>query len=168
MKTNLRHAWVLGLGVLCACQLPPDLLEAGNADDSDTSGDGESSDDGSTAGQVNLAPEDTGPEEITCRDAMECLVSCLTDLMLDPEPDPDLSCFLECDEGLSQDEAYKLIQLAECIGNKCAMDPDGAGPMISPCEPEPEPKDNDCFLCTVANSQDPEPSGCIEEATACQ
>jgi hypothetical protein len=171
---NLRHAWVLALGVLWACQLPPDLLEAGNADESDTSGDGgtssesDSSGDGDTADELNLAAEETGPGEITCRDALECIVGCQTELIFNPQPDPDLSCFLECDMGLSSEEAHKLIELGECINNKCATDPDGAGPMLAPCESESENNDHDCLVCVVANGQDPQPSGCIEEAAACQ
>jgi hypothetical protein len=99
---------------------------------------------------------------------MECLVMCQTNLFLDPEPDPDLSCFLECDMGLSTDEASELIELAGCIGDKCAMDPDGAGPMLAACESESENADKDCLVCIVANGQDPQPIGCIEQAAACQ
>ena len=67
----------------------------------------------------NWTAEETGPFETTCRDAIDCLVMCQVDLFLNPEPEPDLSCFLECDMGLSTEEAYKLIKLAECIGNMC-------------------------------------------------
>jgi hypothetical protein len=112
--------------------------------------------------------EETGPAETTCRDAIDCLVICQTALIINPQPEPDLSCFLECDMGLSPEEAYLLIELAECIGNKCAMDPDAGGPMVPPCGPEPETNDEDCLVCIAGNGQDPQPVGCIEEAAACQ
>jgi hypothetical protein len=114
----------------------------------------------------NWTAEDTGPGETTCRDAIECLVICQSALIFNPQPEPDLSCFLECDMGLTTEEAYKLIKLAECIGNKCAEDPDGAGMMVAPCGPEGT--DNDCLICIAANGQDPQPPGCIEEAAACE
>jgi hypothetical protein len=110
--------------------------------------------------------EETGPSETTCRDAIDCLVICQTALIFNPQPEPDLSCFFECDMGLSTEEAYKLIELAECIGIKCAMDPDGVGPDVAPCGPEST--DNDCLLCIAENGQDPQPPGCQEEAAACE
>lgn len=106
----------------------------------------------------NWTAEETGPFETTCRDAIDCLVMCQVDLFLNPEPEPDLSCFLECDMGLSTEEAYLLIKLAECIGNKCA-DEGACGP---------DGTDNDCLMCIAANGQDPQPPGCLEEAAACQ
>jgi hypothetical protein len=112
--------------------------------------------------------EETGPGETTCRDAIDCLVTCQTVLILNMDPEPDLSCFLECDMGLTTEEAYKLIKLAECIGNKCAEDPDGAGPLFPPCGPEPETTDTDCLICIASNGQDPQPVGCIEEAATCE
>lgn len=110
--------------------------------------------------------EETGPSETTCRDAIDCLVICQTALIFNPQPEPDLSCFFECDMGLSTEEAYKLIKLAECIGTKCAADPDAEGPEIAPCGPESN--DTDCLLCIAANGQDPQPPMCEEEAAACE
>jgi hypothetical protein len=91
---------------------------------------------------------------------------CQSLLVFSMEPEPDLSCFLECDMGLTTEEAYLLIKLAECIGNKCAMDPDGDGPELPECGPDSS--DNDCLICIAANGNDPQPVGCIEEAAACQ
>ncbi len=109
--------------------------------------------------------EETGPAETTCRDAIDCLVTCQTMLILNPMPEPNYECFFQCDAGLNTEEAYLLIKLAECIGNKCAsVDPDGPAPI--PCGPEGT--DNDCLFCIASNGQDPQPLGCIEEAAACQ
>lgn len=110
--------------------------------------------------------EETGPSETTCRDAIDCLVMCQFDLILNPQPEPDLGCFYECDQELSKDEAYKLILLAECIGIKCSTDPDGDGMQIAPCAPESS--DNDCLACIASNGQDLQPPGCEEEAAACE
>lgn len=106
----------------------------------------------------NWTAEGTGPDETTCRDAIDCLITCQSILIFNPQPEPDLSCFLECDMGLNTEEAYKLIKLAECIGNKCA-DEGACGP---------ESSDSDCLTCIAANGSDLEPPGCIEEAAACQ
>jgi hypothetical protein len=118
----------------------------------------ESSDDNWTA-------EESGPGEITCRDAIECLVICQSARIFNPQPEPDLSCFYNCDQGLTAEEAYLLILLAECIGDKCAMDPDGADPLVAPCGPDST--ENDCLICIAANGQDPQPIGCEEQAAAC-
>ncbi|HLT35118.1 MAG TPA: hypothetical protein VK034_02510 [Enhygromyxa sp.] len=106
----------------------------------------------------NWTAEETGPGETTCRDAIKCLVMCQSQLIFNPEPEPNLECFLECDMGLTTEEAYLLIKLAECIGNKCA-DEGACGP---------ESTNQDCLICIAANGQDPQPPGCIDEAAACQ
>lgn len=124
------------------------------------------SDESDEGSDDNWMAEDTGPFETTCRDAIDCLVICQTAQIFNPQPEPDLSCFLECDMGLSIEEAYKLIELAECIGNKCATDQDGDGPLVAPCGPEST--NNDCLTCIAANGQDPQPPGCEEEAAACE
>lgn len=106
----------------------------------------------------NWTAEDTGPGETTCRDAIDCLVMCQSAAIINMDPEPDLSCFLECDMGLTTEEAYLLIELAECIGNKCA-DSGECGP---------ESTNTACLICIAANGQDPQPPGCIDEAAACQ
>ncbi|WP_146158598.1 hypothetical protein [Enhygromyxa salina] len=106
----------------------------------------------------NWTAEETGPSETTCRDAIDCLVTCQAVLILNPQAEPDLECFLECDMGLSTEEAYLLIKLAECIGDQCTAQ--GA------CGAE-DSSDQDCLICIAGNAQDPQPQGCIEEAAAC-
>jgi len=102
--------------------------------------------------------EETGTGETTCRDAINCLVMCQFEQILNNELEPDLSCFLDCDKGLSIDEAYLLIKLAECIGNRCAM--------LGECGPDST--NNACLTCIAAHGQDPQPPGCLAEAAACQ
>jgi hypothetical protein len=164
-KTPVSAAAVFASLLLPAC-FDSDELRSGNESESGGGDTVTMYNDETEEGDDNWTDEETGPGESTCRDAIDCLVMCQSILILNPEPEPDLSCFLECDQGLTTEEAYKLIELAECIGNKCAADPDGAGPNIAPCGPEGT--NNDCLICIAANGQDPQPVGCIEEAAACQ
>lgn len=173
-KTKLP---VSALAVLAPAALASLLLFAcfdsderpGNGEGSESSGSdtvtmySDESDEGS---DDNWTAEDTGPGETTCRDAIECLVICQSMLIFNPQPEPDLSCFFECDMGLSIEEAYKLILLAECIGNKCATDPDGEGPEVARCGPESN--DTECLICIAENGTDLQPPGCLEEAAACE
>lgn len=102
--------------------------------------------------------EETGPFETTCRDAINCLVMCQLALFFNPDPEPDLSCFLECDMGLSIEEAYLLIKLAECIGHRCVE--------LAACGPGST--NNACLTCIASHGQDPQPQGCLAEAAACK
>ena len=151
------------LALLCAfapgCFDSDELRAANDTSDSAEEGDTQAmySDESDEGGDDNWTAEETGEPETTCRDAIECLVMCQAQALLNPEPEPDLSCFTECDMGLSTEEAYLLIKLAECIGQKCA-DEGACGP---------DGTDNDCLTCIAANGQDPEPPGCQEEAAAC-
>jgi hypothetical protein len=103
--TNFRHASVLVLGVVCACQLPPDLLEAGNADDSETSGDSDgdtSSDTSDTSSDTGDTSSDTGePDDLEC-----VLQGTNLDGGTDPEdymlPDPS-DCEVICAQGWGHD-----------------------------------------------------------------
>jgi hypothetical protein len=108
--TNFRHASVLLLGVVCACQLPPDLLEAGNADDSDTSGEGDTSGDGDTTGDGETS--DTGDTSSDTGDTgdpddLECVLQGTNlDGGTDPEdyllPNPS-TCEVICAQGWGHD-----------------------------------------------------------------
>ena len=137
-----------------------DELRSSDSDGGSEDGDSvaEYSDDTGPGNDDNWTADETGVGETTCRDAIECLVTCQSILIFNPQPEPDLSCFLECDMGLSTEEAYKLIKLAECIGNKCADEGSCGG----------EATDTECLTCIAANGQDPQPIGCLEEAAACE
>ena len=136
--------------------------ELASAEDTTTTDGGDTvtmySDESEGENDDSWTAEETGPFETTCRDAIDCLVMCQSAAIFNNDPEPDLSCFLECDMGLSTEEAYLLIKLAECIGLKCA-DTGACGP---------ESTDMACLVCIAANGQDPQPPGCIDEAAACQ
>jgi hypothetical protein len=125
------------------------------------------SDETAESSDDNWSAEETGPFETTCRDAIDCLVICLSMQIFMPQPEPDMSCFVECDKSLSPEEAYKLILLAECIGNKCSTDQDGDGPAFAKCG-GPMSTQNSCLECIAENGQDLQPPGCLEEAAACE
>lgn len=115
------------------------------------------SDESGGGGDDSWTGGETGPGETTCRDAIDCLVTCQFEQILNDDPEPDLSCFLECDKGLTKDEAYLLIKLAECIGNQC----------VDLGECGPESTNNECLTCIAAYGQDEEPPVCQAEAAAC-
>lgn len=168
-RTNLHVLMlVVSVGLTGAACFDSDELRS--SDEASTTSGSETvavyNDDTADSSDDNWTAEETGPGETTCRDAIDCLVTCQTLQFLNPMDEPDLSCFLECDKDLTTEEAYKLIKLAECIGNKCAVDPDGVGPELPPCGPDSS--DNACLTCIAGNAQDPQPEGCIEEAAACE
>lgn len=63
----------------------------------------------------------SGEPDRTCRDAITCIRNCALDIGLDPNPEPDLSCFLDCEEDLTVREAYHLLRLANCAADQCQM-----------------------------------------------
>lgn len=120
------------------------------------------------------ASSETG--DTTCRDAIECLIECQYELIGNPDPEPDLSCFLKCDVGLTVEEALALLKLGECIATECleigecagAQDPTGDTDSGTDSGTDTGPSDTDCLLCIAAYAMDPEPPGCMAEAAACQ
>lgn len=63
----------------------------------------------------------SGIPDRTCRDAITCIRDCALSIGLDPNPEPDLSCFLDCEEDLTVREAYHLLRLANCAAEDCQM-----------------------------------------------
>lgn len=61
----------------------------------------------------------TAEPEVTCRDAIDCVFGCVTALQTSMLPEPDLTCFLECEPGLTSQEVLDLFYLAECATNVC-------------------------------------------------
>lgn len=108
-------------------------------------------------GDDGWEPDDL-PGDQTCRGAIMCLVTCLFQQATNEDPEPDFACFTACDEGLTQEQAYPLIRLSECIGKKCAD--------LGECGGDAE--DEVCLGCIGSNAIDPMPEGCEEEAAACQ
>lgn len=158
--TALRLALSLALASLSVACFDSDELRSSN--EPDTSGGGETitpyADDTADTSDDNWTAEETGPSETTCRDAIDCLIECQADLIFNPQAEPDLSCFLTCDQGLSVEEAYLLFKLAECIGEQCTAEGECGG----------DATENECLICIASNGQDPQPPGCLEEAAACQ
>ncbi|MEM6296435.1 MAG: hypothetical protein AAGA54_34530 [Myxococcota bacterium] len=111
----------------------------------------------------------TGEPDITCRDAVACIQQCSLDLIVDPGIEPDLGCFLDCEEQLTVREAYHLLRLANCAAAECeqldACMPDmgssgGAGSgndgLLDPC-----------LLCVFGLMTDTEPTVCVEFHELC-
>ncbi len=115
--------------------------------------------------------------EATCRDAVDCVFGCAAKLELPLPPEPDLTCFLECEDGLTEDEALLLLRLVDCVAGQCAekglcsagttggassggatgdTGTGGGGGELDPCT-----------NCILVNVQDPQPPGCLEEAAMC-
>ncbi len=113
------------------------------------------------------------PPEATCRDAIQCVTGCAASIPMPLPPEPDLSCFLECETGLNGDEALALLRLTDCVAQRCAEKGRCGGAStdtgsssgttgttgeggLDPC--------TDCILTSVL---DPQPPGCLEEGEAC-
>lgn len=114
--------------------------------------------------------------DTTCRDAIECLIECQYELIGNMDPEPDLSCFLACDVGLTVDEALALLKLGECIAAQCLEIGECAGSQDTTdtgsdsgtdTGTDTGPTDTDCLLCIAAYAMDPEPPGCMEQAAEC-
>lgn len=112
--------------------------------------------------------------DTTCRDAIECLIECQYELIANDDPEPDLSCFLECDKGLTVDEALALLKLGECIAEQCleagecaSADSGSDSGSGTDSGTDTGPTDTDCLLCIAAYAMDPEPPGCMELAAEC-
>lgn len=56
----------------------------------------------------------------TCIDAIDCVRACILALATSNLPEPDLSCFLDCTQELSEQEALKLLRLGNCVSTGCA------------------------------------------------
>ena len=114
--------------------------------------------------------------DTTCRDAIDCLIECQYELIANDDPEPDLSCFLECDKGLTVEEALALLKLGECIAQQCLdagecasadSGTDTGSGTDSGTGTDTGPTDTDCLLCIAAYAMDPEPPGCMELAAEC-
>lgn len=99
-------------------------------------------------------------------------------------PEPDLTCFLECEPGLTSDEVLDLFYLAECVTNQCIED--GRCDALLPSESTSSTGGSsssgsdtgsssttgldpvtECTNCVVGGMMDPQPAGCIELAAQC-
>lgn len=61
----------------------------------------------------------SGTPDVTCRDAIDCVIGCAAELQASKLPETDLTCFLKCEPDLTVGEALHLFYLTECVTNKC-------------------------------------------------
>lgn len=73
----------------------------------------------STSTSTSGSSSTTEAPDVTCRDAIDCVVGCAGQLQASMLPEPDLTCFLDCEEGLTVPEALHLFRLTECVTNVC-------------------------------------------------
>ncbi len=128
----------------------------------------------------------TGTPPFTCEDAIACMVACGVQLGLSMDPEPDLSCLIDCvEEKLTVSETVDLLRLINCASDQCkelgacssgATGTDdtgtstgdssssstsdgggGSGALIDPCI--------DCIILYI---QDESAPGCEEYANACE
>ncbi len=125
-----------------------------------------------TDGGDETETEDTGPDpdlpipDATCRDAVDCIIDCALDLGTVTNTDEvDLSCFFDCEAGLTTDEALQLVRLGACVFDYCTAE--------GFCEATPEdplaPLDADgpCLICIAAGIGQPDQDFCQEEFMTC-
>lgn len=73
----------------------------------------------SSSTSTSSSSSTTAEPDVTCRDAIECVLGCINQLQASMLPEPDLTCFLECEPGLNSDQVLDLFHLAECATNVC-------------------------------------------------
>ena len=117
--------------------------------------------------------EDDGPDpdlpdpETTCSDAVECILDCANNLPPVVEGEtPDLTCFFDCEAGLTVEEALLLVELGACVFDSCTeqglCEATPENP-LAPLDPE-----GDCILCIALGiSVEPTNGVCEEEFLAC-
>lgn len=99
----------------------------------DTTG---SIDPGTSTGLPPRPPIDDGGNG-TCKQSLGCLQNCIGSIqqqLLMELPELDLSCFLECDEELSIEQAVLLIDLFDCAFAHCQSTADEEGNIFCPEE----------------------------------
>ncbi|MEM7153326.1 MAG: hypothetical protein AAF799_10825 [Myxococcota bacterium] len=141
---------------------------------------------GTTSTTTGVESTSSGEPEVTCRDAIDCVVGCATELQISMLPEPDLTCFLTCEERLTVGEALHLFRLTECVTNRCidlgvcdklvpseSSSSDGGSSSSGGSSSGTtggggdEGDGTECIDCILANMLDPAPPGCIDLANAC-
>lgn len=144
----------------------------GEPDPTTTTGDGTSS----TGGPDGT----TGEPDFTCRDAVVCIQQCAFELALNPGPEPDLGCLLDCvEENLTVRETYHLLRLSNCAADACESrdecmsegDTDGGGSSSSSGGDEGGDDGggliDPCLQCVFLEMSNPEPTVCVEFHELC-
>lgn len=155
----------------------------------DTTGDSTTMIPDPTTSSTGLSSSSSGEPPATCRDAIRCVQGCAATLAMSDLPEPDLSCFLDCEEGLTVPEALDLLRLANCASEQCAMqgvcaEDTGTGSSSggttgdagsssssgssSTTDGGEDPDIPPCLECVFVLMDDPQPPGCQEFADACE
>jgi hypothetical protein len=98
---------------------------------------------------------------------VECILDCANELQSNPQPEEvDLSCFFDCEEGLTVEEALLLVELGACVFQDCTdqglCEATPENP-LAPLDPE-----GDCILCIALGiSTTNDGDACEEEFLAC-
>lgn len=178
---SVTPALVLGLGLFGACfdsdekAVPLSLPEG-------TTGPVLPGTSSSSEGGVSSS---SGEAEVTCRDAIACVLGCATELQVSMLPEPDLTCFLECEPGMTVDELLDLFRLTECVTLYCIEL--GQCDILVPTETSTTSGDGgdmtttgtdtgagstgdrfSCVNCVFGAVSDPNPPGCQEFADDCE
>lgn len=122
----------------------------------------------------------TEAPDATCEDAISCVIGCALELQASMLPEPDLTCFIECEEGLDTAEVLHLFRLTECVTNYCIAqgqcdvlvptDPTGgssSGGESSSTGDSDDTRPNICLTCILGAMQDESTPTCMDFHAAC-
>lgn len=128
-----------------------------------------------TSSSTGTIDPTTGEPDVSCRDAVECIQDCSTMLITDPSIEPDLGCFLDCEEQLTVREAYHLLRLANCAAAECEMreacspggDTDGDTDTDASGDAGDDGLVDPCLLCVFLEMNASNPTVCVEFHELC-
>ena len=108
----------------------------------------------------------------TCKQSLGCLQNCIGSIqqqLLMEVPELDLSCFLECDEELSIEQAVLLIDLFDCAFQHCQTTEDDEGNIFCPeaSSTGSGTTGSDSGSSTTAEPPPPEDPGLFDPCTQC-
>ncbi len=130
----------------------------------------------------------TGEPEFTCRDAVACMNACALDLVINPTPEPDLGCLLDCvEDNLTVRETYNLLQLSNCVADVCEQQsecmPEGSGDTDTDTDTDTDGGSgttsgggggddgggliDPCLQCIFTKLSEPDPQECQEFHAVC-
>lgn len=112
-------------------------------------------------------PATTGVPDISCRDAVVCIQNCSFRLITDPGIEPDLGCFLECEEQLTVMEAYHLLRLANCAAEECEALESCMSSETGGADENSSDLIDPCLVCVFTLMSDQQPDVCQEFHELC-
>ncbi len=164
--TALAVLSLLSLGSVGACF---DSDEVFSAPGTTTTGDPVTTSTGGDSSTTSILDPTTGEPDVSCRDAVVCIQDCASDLITMPTIEPDLGCFLDCEEQLTVREAYHLLRLANCAAEVCeASDACKSGEEGTSSSSGGDPPLVDpCLACVFGTMLDESPTECVEFHELC-